>query len=183
MGKPSFFLLVSVPFLAILSCAPQSSTARPEQPLVLAIHLDQDKVSSFDEFYGDLILKNVGDKDLLVNARLASVPYPWPPEIIEGVTRITNQLGDAVNPRSKIDIQFPKAEMFVILKPGQEIRKFITLSRLGYNSNLFVLGEKYTLVAIYQNELDVEIEVEGKTVSSWIGSIQSIPLTFEFAQQ
>lgn len=181
--KRIFLLLFGfVAALFVGSCTLPSLPCQQEQPLKLSIQLEQESIESFDQFHGELTLKNVGKENLLVNGRLAFVPVAWPSQFIEGVTLITNPSGDIVAPNGKIDIDFPNVDMFVDLKPGQEIRKLITLRGIGYSSDLFVRGEKYTLVVIYQNEMDVQQELDGKIVRSWVGSIKSSPLTFEFTR-
>ena len=43
---------------------------------------------------------------------------------------------------------------------------------------MFKRGEKYTIVAIYQNDLDITQTIDGVAVSSWIGSVRSNKETF-----
>lgn len=38
---------------------------------------------------------------------------------------------------------------------------------------MFDEGEKYTIVAVYQNELDMSKTIKGVVIPSWVGTIYS----------
>ncbi|MEW6240551.1 MAG: hypothetical protein AB1564_07050 [Chloroflexota bacterium] len=164
--------------LLLVSCQP----ILPQSSLRLTVIVDRESFGSFEDVSAKVILENVGNESLLVNGRLLFRTEPYfPPEGIEGLFLITDAEGKSVIVDGKIDHGFPIDEFFIVLSPGQYIEKIVTLHGLGFIPQEFRNNELYTVVAYYQNSLDVTRIIDGKEIVAWKGKIQSNTVTFQIS--
>ncbi|MFZ5904488.1 MAG: hypothetical protein ACOYZ8_13160 [Chloroflexota bacterium] len=164
--------------LLLVSCG----SVPPQPPLQLTLIVDEESFNSFDDVSVRVTLENVGSKSLLVNKRLLFRTEPYmPPEGIEGLFLITDSEGKPVIVDGRIDHGLPKDEYFIVLSPGQHIEKIITLHGLGFTSQEFRSNELYTVVAYYQNSLEVKLTIDGEEIVAWMGKLQSNTISFQIA--
>jgi hypothetical protein len=111
---------------------------------------------------------------------LASLPFQVSPEYGELLILISDSHGTLVDNGNNYfpNQELPSENTLSILGPGQQIQKRIRLSSNGFWPSLFIAGEKYTIVAVYQNEIEDSRVHNGGKVDSWIGSIQSNKVFF-----
>lgn len=173
------FTLLCVMLLILISCKDKNSID-VENPLNLDIAIETENIQSIEDVYVDVILKNQSDSSFLVHRRLASLPFQVSPEYGELLILISDSHGTLVDNRNYYfpNQELPSKNTLSILGPGQQIQTRIHLSGNGFWPSLFIAGEKYTVVVIYQNEIVDSRVHNNENVDSWIGSIQSNKVFF-----
>jgi hypothetical protein len=142
----------------------------------------QDEFSTFEDVRGLITLENQSENTVLVNRRLSFLPQPAEPAIIEGVVLIKDASGTPIYLEAHVQFESPNKDMFTALKPHSQITKKFSLRGLGFSATDFKSGEKYTIVVIYQNEINSDKTVDGVVLTSWIGIMQSNEETFIILQ-
>lgn len=165
-------------FFVIACDASFPSSIINKPALEFTLVYEEQNFRSFEDVSATVTLKNVGNKEVLVNKRLYFMTAKFPPEMIEGVLLITDDSGKQINLNGFIDIAFPEKDNFIVLYPGQSIERKLSLQNVGFSSQYFMNNEIYTVIAIYQNSLDVSQIIDGKEVKAWKGEVQSNTATF-----
>jgi hypothetical protein len=164
--------------LLITSCGAVPPLSKNANPLNLTLKITHDAGSSFESFCGQIILKNQSDSDLLVNDRLHILPQLAAPNFSEVLLLIYDSLDNPLDKQhGYIDFELPNKDMFVALKPDEQVFKFFCLSTWFLSSD-FQQGEKYTIFVIYQNQIEATQTLDGVEVPAWVGSIRSNEETF-----
>lgn len=166
--------------LLLSSCAITSSSTVEKEPISLKLALTKTEVHSFDDIQFQVILTNQGDTSFLVHSRLYFVGVPVDAPFSEMLILISDSKGNEVaNYHAYPNYEWPSVVTLTELKPEDEVsRIFYLRSSSFFNETMFKRGEKYTIVAIYQNDLDITQTINGVAVSSWIGSVRSNEETF-----
>ena len=173
------FMACGLALLLLTSCNAVSSQSRNANPLVLTLEITQKEVHSFDDIQCQITLSNQSDTSVLVHRRLFSLPFPAVPPLAETLILISDSSGNLVaNESLSPNYVHPSADTLGVLRPGDMVKKIIYLDGVGFWESLFKKGETYTIVAIYQNELDITKTIDGLDVSSWVGSVRSNAETF-----
>ncbi|MBI5294299.1 MAG: hypothetical protein HY869_02405 [Chloroflexi bacterium] len=148
------------------------------KPLKLELALQQKEFHSLDEIRFQVFLSNQSDSDLLVHKRLSWMAYPAPPFITELAILISDASGKPVDEKGFYVNRDSRSEKTLgRLKPGEQIGKMIYLKH-GFQESTLKSGETYTIVVIYQNDLDITQTIGGVEVPSWVGSVRSNEETF-----
>jgi hypothetical protein len=136
-------------------------------------------VHAFEDAQVVVTVTNQGDSNVLGHNRLHAMPYLVPSTLSELLILISDSHGKPVeNGEYRANYQLPSSDTLAILKFGENISTRIYLDGIGFWPSLFEKGEKYTIVAVYQNLIDVTQTIDGTEISSWIGSIRSNEETF-----
>jgi hypothetical protein len=102
-----------------------------------------------------------------------------PPTSAELLILISDSAGNFIyNARYFPNYQLPGDDTLTVLRPKEMITKKITNLDIKFDENMFSRGEKYTIVAVYQNDLDVTRNSMEGNVSSWVGTVRSNEETF-----
>ena len=179
-----FFSVASVLlFLLILSCAESpsvtSSLTINNGPIRLNLVLLTNEFHSFDEINFQVVLANQGDKSILVHSRLHHVAIPVPASISEMLILIFDSSGNRIAREYHPNYALPSIDTLEELQPGDQVTQIFYLRTSGFfDRSLFKQGEKYTIVAIYQNDINTMKTINGIEVPSWVGSIESNRVTF-----
>jgi hypothetical protein len=172
------FVIFGIALLLLTACNAFQPPERNPKTLSLTLEMSQKEVRSIEDSQVQVTLSNQSDSSVLVHKRLHSLPYLVPPGRTELLILISDSSGKPIdNTLIKFDFHPPDEDTLGVLKPGEKIEKTIYLE-LGFDDFMFKKGEKYTIVAIYQNGLDITRTIEGVDVFSWIGSIRSNEETF-----
>jgi len=171
-------LICGITLLLQASCNTISS--KNANPLMLTLEMDQHEISSFTDIQGYIYLLNQSDSSVLVHKRLYYFTFPIPPFIAEVQILISDSSGKLVyNDHVYPNYDLPSGDTMGVLKPNEQVaRKIYHLESDGFSASMFKKGETYTIVAIYQNDLDITKTIDGVEVSSWVGSIRSNEETF-----
>lgn len=170
--KNPWHILCGLALLCLAACSPIFRDSQDTPPLSLTLELSQRDVVSFDDLQCRIVLTNQGNSSLLVNKRLHSETYPAPASLSEVAIWITDSSGNPVYGNTFPNYELPKEDMLKVLLPGEQATRRIRLTHI-FTPNLFKKGEAYTIVAIYQNELDITQTIGGVEVPSWVGSVRS----------
>ena len=161
--------------LLLVSCTTTSSQTVEKESISLKLTLTKSEVHSFDDIQFQVILTNQGDTSFLVHSRLYYFGVPVDARWAEMLILISDSSGNEVaNYHVYPNYDPPSVDTLTELQPGDKVSKIFYL-RSGdfFNKTMFKRGEKYTIVAIYQNDLDITQTIDGIAVSSWIGSVRS----------
>ena len=171
---------VSVMLLLLLvACTITSSPTVEKETIDLKLTLTKTEVHSFDDIQVQVILTNQGDTSFLVHSRLYYFGVPVAADFAEMLILISDSNGNAVaNYHVYPNYRLPSVDTLTELQPGDKVSRIFYLSGDFFNKTMFKRGEKYTIVAIYQNDLDITQTIDGVAVSSWIGSVRSNKETF-----
>lgn len=172
-----FFVCGLALFLSV-SCHAAPSSPEKMNSLVLELTLNQNKAHSVEDISGVVILTNRSDRSVLVHQRLFYMPFPGPSDAMEMYIMVSDSSGNLVYMKyftAKYDL--PSENTLSLLKSGNQIERRINLYR-GFDTNMFRKGEEYTVVAVYQNDLDIAKTIDGMAVTSWVGSVHSNEETF-----
>ena len=166
--------------LLLVACTITSSPTVEKEPINLKLALTKTEVHSFDDIQVQIVLANQSDTSFLVHSRLYFVGVPVDARWAEMLILISDSSGNEVaNYHVYPNYVPPNVDTLTELKPGDEVSKIFYLrSSLFFYEKMFKRGEKYTIVAIYQNDLDITQTIDGVAVSSWIGSVRSNEETF-----
>ena len=166
--------------LLLVACAITSSPTVEKEPINLKLALTKTEVHSFDDIQVQIVLANQSDTSFLVHSRLYYFGVPVDARWAEMLILISDSSGNEVaNYHVYPNYVPPNVDTLTELKPGDEVSKIFYLrSSLFFYEKMFKRGEKYTIVAIYQNDLDITQTSDGVAVSSWIGSVRSNEETF-----
>lgn len=172
------FLVCALASLLLASCLAVPSSSGKTDPIVLDLTLNQNKAHSVDEISGIVTLTNQSNVSLLVHGRLFYMPFPGPSDSMEMYIMVLDSSGNLVyNKYFTARYDWPSENTLTLLKPGGQIERRINLYR-GFDTSMFRTGEKYTIVAVYQNDLGITKTIDGVAVSSWVGSVRSNKETF-----
>ena len=172
------FLVIDLMLFLLVSCLAEPPLPKKTDSLLLDLTLNQNKVHSVEDISGVVILTNQSNINVLVHRRLFYMPFPGPSDAMEMYIMVSDSSGNLVYMKyftAKYDL--PSENTLSLLKPGEHIERRINLYR-GFDTSMFRKGEKYTIVAVYQNDLDVTKTIDGVIVSSWVGSVRSNEETF-----
>ena len=180
------FLYPSASILFLLlfsSCiANPTATASPtigDGAIRFDLVLPTNEFHSFDEVNFQVVLTNQSDKSILVHSRLHYVSMYVPASISEMLILIFDSSGNRIVRQCDLNYAGPSIDTLEELQPGKQITQTLYLrDSCFFDDSLFTTGEKYAIVATYQNELDVTQTIDGVDVSSWVGSVQSNEVTF-----
>ena len=136
--------------------------------LELTLELDKITYSSQDDIKTKVILKNSGDKPLLVNGRLALNSPDAPDEFREVSLLITNNIGDELPFSARVNIGEPKDKDFKELVSHQSIEREYSLRSVFELSK----ASKYSARAVYQNQADPSVG------AAWKGEVTSNTVSF-----
>lgn len=169
-------VIFGIALLLLTSCNTMSSWSRNANPLVLTLELEERNVHSFEDLHLQLSLLNQSNSRLLVQS------LGWRPSAPKGMFAMTIMIWDSFGiPVDQIPVfvngDFPGEDTMTVLGPGEQKKRPIDLS-FGYSASKFKSGKVYTIVAYYQNDLDVTKSIDGVDVPSWVGSIRSNKVTF-----
>lgn len=166
--------------LLLVACTITSSPTVEKEPISLKLALTKTEVHSFDDIQVQIVLANQSQTSFLVHSRLYFVGVPVDAPFSEMLILISDSNGNEVaNYHVYPNYELPSADTLTELKPGDKVsRIFYLRSGSFFNETMFKKGEKYTIVAIYQNDLDITQTIDGVAVSSWIGSVRSNEETF-----
>jgi hypothetical protein len=104
--------------------------------------------------------------------------HPAPPFTTELAVLISGTSGKPVDEKGfYVNRDSPSEKTLGRLKPGEQIGKMIYLKH-GFHESTLKSGETYTIVVIYQNDLDITQTIGGVEVPAWVGSIRSNEETF-----
>lgn len=179
--------LIWLLMLTLAACGPAgvvTSTVTPsptgdERQMRLDLVLPTNEFHSFDEVNFQVVLANQGDTSILVHSRLHYVAIPVPAGISEILILVFDSGGNRIAQQYYPNYAPPSIDTLEELHPGDKITKNYYLRNSGFfSSSLFNRGEKYTIVAIYQNDLTAAKIIDGIEVHSWVGSIESNKVTF-----
>jgi hypothetical protein len=155
-------------FLLLTACSSVEST-----PLSLELKLQQRDFHSIDEIRFEVFLSNQSDSDILVHNRLSWMAFPAPISTTELAILISDASGKPVDEKGfYVNRDSPSEKTLGRLKSGEQIGKMIYL-KAGFHESTFKSGETYTIVVIYQNDLDITQTIGGVEVPSWVGSVRS----------
>ena len=172
-----FFACGLALFLSV-SCHAAPSSSEKTNSLVLELTLNQNKAHSVEDISGVVILTNRSDRSVLVHRRLFYMPFPGPSDAMEMYIMVSDSSGNLVYMEYyTARYELPSADTLAVVKPGEQIKREIHLKR-GFTTEMFNKKERYTLMAVYQNSLDVIKSVGGVDVASWVGIIHSNEETF-----
>lgn len=152
--------------LMILESSPGPDVAS----LILSMSLDKTRYMIGEEVLSTNILRNEGDRTVLVNKRLVCNSRAAPHEFRVISHRIIAPSGEELGFQAKINIGFPEPEDFVELRPGELVEGICSLS-LFYE--LDTRGV-YSVQAFYENQSDPE----AGGIVAWKGQLASKPITF-----
>ena len=176
MKSAQYFLICGV-IIALLSACQYLSQSNDATALSITLECNKGEIHSIKEMKCQVYLLNRGDSMLLIHTRLLCMPNPAPPSLVELALSMTDASGAYIQFQGHARYQFPDADTLGVLKVGEQITKAVYPSE-WFQDNMFRKGEKYTIVVIYQNELDATQTIDGVEISSWVGSIQSNEVTF-----
>jgi hypothetical protein len=172
-------VIFGIALLLLTSCNTVSSWSRNATPLVLTLEIAQREIHSFEEIRCQVTLLNQGDTNILVHSRLHYVAIPIPASISEMLILIFDSSGNRIAKQYYPNYAPPSIDTLEELQPGDQVTKIFYLRTSGFfDSSLFKQGEKYTIVAIYQNNIDINKTIDGVEAPAWIGSIRSNEETF-----
>lgn len=166
--------------LLITSCGAVPPLSKNANPLLLTLEIAQREVRSFEEIQCQVTLSNQGDTNTLVHSRLHYVAVPVPASISEMLILIFDSKGNRIaNEHYYPNFANPSIDILTELQPGEKITKIFYLRTSGFfDKSLFKQGERYTIVAIYQNNIDINKTIDGVEVPAWVGSVRSNEETF-----
>lgn len=166
--------------LLLVACTITSFPTVEKEPLHLQLNLTEAEVHSFDDIQVQIVLVNQSQTSFLVHSRLYFVGVPVDAPFSEMLILISDSNGNEVaNYHAYPNYEWPSVATLTELKPEEEVsRIFYLRSSPFFNKTMFKRGEKYTIVAIYQNDLDITQTIDGVAVLSWIGSVRSNKETF-----
>lgn len=175
----STYAIVCVLALVILtSCNEYQPPSRNPNTLLLTVEIKQREVRSLDDLHIQIYLSNRSESSVLVHKRLYWLSFPAPSSMTEVAISISDASGKLVDEMGFfVNRQYPGENTLDVLEPGEQIKKTIYLKN-GFHENTFKKGEKYTIVVIYQNDLDITKTIDGVDVPSWVGSVRSNAETF-----
>lgn len=145
--------------------------------IAISLECNQESIRSIDDLQCQVYLLNQSEANILVHTRLLCMPYPAPSSLAELSLLIKDESGAYIQFQGHARYQLPDAGTLGVLKIGEQITKAIRPSEWFYDA-MFTKGEKYTIIVIYQNEVEASRTVGGVDVFSWIGSIDSNEVTF-----
>lgn len=146
-------------------------------PLELSLELTEHEAYSIEGISGRIILTNQSDSALLVNRRLFCIPQPVPPNAAEVLILVSDPDGKLVNSLTEFRYDLPNEEMLSVLSPGEKHAVGFRLA-IFFGDSGFKQGQPYTIVVIYQNDIEATQTIGGVEVPSWVGSIRSNEETF-----
>ena len=165
--------------LLLVACTITSFPTAEKEPLHLQLSLTEAEVHSFDDIQVQIVLVNQSQTSFLVHSRLYFVGVPVDAPFSEMLILISDSNGNEVaNYHVYPNYRLPSVDTLTELQPGDKVSRIFYLSGDFFNKTMFKRGEKYTIVAIYQNDLDITQTIDGVAVSSWIGSVRSNEETF-----
>lgn len=169
------FLLI---FLSFLSGACNIETASPPSTIPgiqVEVFLEKRKYCVNENIQVVVSLTNSGKTNSLIDGHWTLSPVLMPSQISSGLLLISDASGQRLTVSIKIDRRPIQEDDFVILEPGEVIKKTIALRDVHYGdpnnyySYHFELGETYMVTAVYQNELRISKLVDNNKIFSWIG--------------
>lgn len=160
-------------------CAHTTPITPPSQsPLVLTIQPSKSVYHSGDKIIVSLLLKNIGEKSLLIYGRMDFATFATLPEMNVGSILVWNPKGDAIDYKREINLDWqPQIEDFVYLAPGESIMRYESIE---IPAEFYDIGI-YKLVAIYRNSFDPKDVFENldDEREAWKGTVTSEPAMFE----
>ena len=174
-----FFPLLVVLFACTTTACNLVPVSLPrETPAVrLLVHLDKEYYCINEDILVQVSLTNSGKTGVFIDGHWALLPILMPPRMSSGALLISDSSGQAITVSIRIDRIPVQEEDFVILVPGQTINKTVVLHNKlhgdpdNYYRYAFISMEKYTVTAIYQNELAFSKMIEGKEITAWTGKV------------
>ena len=92
--------------------------------------------------------------------------------------------GRLIKASIKIDEIRAEQNDFVPMPPGAKIEAEIDIYKtFAFQDRYFRQDGVYKLTAIYQNNMQVEENIDGETVTSWIGEVSSNEVSFQIASR
>lgn len=166
--------------LLLVACTLTSSPTVEKESLHLQLSLTEAEVQSFDDIQVQIVLANQSDTSFLVHSRLYYFGIPAAAKFAEMLILISDSNGNEVADYHVYpNYSRPSVDTLTELQPGDKVSKIFDLrGSLFFYEKMFKRGETYTIVAIYQNDLDITQTIDGVAVSSWIGSVRSNEETF-----
>lgn len=175
----SCFLTFGLVLVLLTACNAFLPAQNNPNTLSLKLEIVQRDVKPLDDLYIQVYLANQSNSSVLVHERLHSLPFPIPPLMTEVLILISDSSGNLVdNTLFHSNYSFPSEDTLTVLKPGEEIERTYHLVSVGFWERLFKKGEKYTIVVVYQNDIDMNKMIDGVEVPAWVGSIRSNEETF-----
>jgi len=167
------FLFFGLALLLLTACSSVENT-----PLKLDLKFQQKDFHSFDEIHFQVFLSNQSDSDILVHKSLSWVAFPAPSFITVLMILISDDSGEPVDEKGFfVNRASPSEKTLGRLKPGEKIGQMIYLTA-GFHESTFKVGKTYTIVVIYQNNIEATQTIGGVEVPSWVGSLRSNVETF-----
>jgi hypothetical protein len=178
MNKRACSLLVILFACATTTCnLVPVSLPRGTSSINILVYFDKEYYCINEDILAQISLTNSGNTDVFVDGHWALLPILMPPRMSSGALLISDSSGRAITVSIRIDRIPVKEEDFVILEPGQTINKIVVLHDKfhgdpnNYFRYAFMSMEKYTVTAIYQNELAFSKIIDGKEIMSWTGKV------------
>jgi hypothetical protein len=173
------FPVLGMTLLLLTACNAVSSKYNNAHQLVLKLETKQREVHSLEDLSLQVTLLNQSASSVLVHKRLFWLPYPDIPwGMSEMVILISDSSGNLIKDMGFfVKYQFPGEDTLDVLKPGEQIMKTVHPGSLLHEFT-FTVGEKYTVVAVYRNELDIAKTIDRVEVPAWVGTIRSNEETF-----
>lgn len=166
------FLFLTVA-LIILKLGVNTSQGDNMVELKLILSLDKTIYQPNEAVSALISLKNVGNKDLVVNRRM-TVNFSAAPNKFRDISfTITGPSGETVPFAARINARPPTEKDFVSLSPGETIETTINIQRLHHMTDI----GPYSVSAVYQNVMDPTSFPLHK--SAWKGEITSNVVVFE----
>lgn len=178
--KKYIFVYCALALLFLSACSTGTSQINSANTLVLTLKLNSTEAHSFDDLQVQIVLANQSHTSFLVHSRLYYFGVPVAAKFAEMLILISDSNGNEVaNYHAYPNYNWPSVDTLIELQPGEKVSRIFYLKTGDFfNETMFKRGEKYTIVAIYQNDLDITQTIDGVAVSSWIGSVRSNEDTF-----
>lgn len=143
--------------------------------LSLTMEITHDADSSFESFRAHITLKNESETDFLVHNRLFALPGG---RLYNEITvLIKDSSGNIASRRGDVNYLPPSEITLNRLKPGYSVTNDFVFPG-WFSSSKFKLGEPYTIVAVYRNDIDYTENIKGHAVFAWVGTVYSNEETF-----
>lgn len=173
------FFICGLMLLVLASCGGMPSSSQETSPIVLDLFVEPGIIKSIDDLHIEVVLTNQSDKRILVHRGSFCLPFPGPSWITAMYLLVSDSSGNLVfNETYTPKHGLPSEDTLAVLKPAGQIKENLYLNSLGFSTDMFKKGKRYTIVVIYQNEIDVTKSFTEGPVSSWVGSIRSNEETF-----
>lgn len=169
-------------FLFILSflgaCDIASKDVIP--PLDLTLSFDKTAYQKNESIVATIVLKNIGDENLLVNTYLA-VNFSHIPSPMRGIAfTIFDPKGNSYIPDGFINSLAPRVKDFIVLEPDQLVA--INYDLLNYMYDFSISGA-YRIIANYQNKIDPRTLDPNDNRTAWKGEVNSSEVIITIGSQ